>query len=83
MFIIMAVLIGNWEHSQTQYSYDLSARLGTHGEMKKPRLYPTDVSDEQWYFAAPYADLDEQGPTTVLLRAARGAQRIALDCESG
>ncbi|TAM01674.1 MAG: IS5/IS1182 family transposase, partial [Paraburkholderia sp.] len=24
------------------------------GGMKKRRAYPTDVSDEEWYFAAPY-----------------------------
>ncbi|MEX3816755.1 transposase, partial [Paraburkholderia sp. BR13439] len=25
--------------------------------MKKRRPYPTDVSDEEWYFAAPYLTL--------------------------
>ena len=44
---------------------------------RKP--YPTDVSDDEWAFVAPYLTLMTRGRAAAAPRSARGLQRLALD----
>ena len=50
------------------------------GNASPPRKpYPTDVSDEEWAFVAPYLTLMTRGRPAAAPRPARGLQRPALD----
>ena len=42
------------------------------------KAYPSDVSDEEWEFVAPYLTLMERGRPTARVCPARAFQRVAL-----
>ncbi len=51
-----------------------------HGNAPQPRKpYPSDVTDEEWAFVAPYLTLMTRGRPAAAPRPARGLQRPALD----
>ena len=47
-------------------------------QLRTRKPYPTDVSDEEWAFVAPYLTPDDAGRAAAAPRPARGLQRAAL-----